>query len=155
MFTKQVCAAIGMANFKAELPNMMSKTPSKTVCERQIRRLSARHHEIIELLLAGYRPRDIAETFEMGRQWLSVIMNSPVFLNELNRRLDQRFQEIGKMRDERAIDKLERELYFKFNLADAAAEAAEFLRRKKTDESEMEAKKRESKRLKPKLRGGL
>lgn len=105
------------------------KLPSKTVHERQIKKLSARHYEIMELLLAGTRPGDIARAFGIGRQWLSVIMNSPVFLEEMNKRLTERFQEIGKLKAERAIDKLERELYFRVNLADAVAEAAGFIRK--------------------------
>jgi hypothetical protein len=79
--------------------------------------------------LPGTRPRDIAKSFGIGRQWLSVIMNSPVFLEEMNKRLTERFQEIGKLKAERAIDKLERELYFRVNLADAVAEAAAFIRK--------------------------
>ena len=82
----------------------------------------------MELLLAGTRPRDIAKAFGIGRQWLSVIMNSPIFLEELNKQLTERFQEVGKLRAERSIDKLERELNFKISLADAAAEAAGYIR---------------------------
>jgi hypothetical protein len=125
MFTKQVCSLIGKAMSKNELVNSDyiipsgRKLPSKTVHERQIKKLSSRHYQIMELLLAGTRPRDIAKVFGIGRQWLSVIMNSPVFLEEMNKRLTERFQEIGKLKAERAIDKLERELYFRVNLADA------------------------------------
>jgi len=135
MFTKQVCNLIGIVTSKDELVNSnyiipsQRKLPSKTVQERQIKQLSARHYEIMELLLAGTRPRDIAKTFGIGRQWLSVIMNSPVFLEEMNKRLTERFQEIGKLKAERVIDKLERELYFRVNLADAVAEAAGFIRK--------------------------
>src|SRR5262245_54274349 len=135
MFTKQVCSLIGNDMSKDELVNSDyiipsgRKLPCKTVHESQIKKLSARHYEIMELLLGGTRPRDIAKTFGIGRQWLSVIMNSPVFLAEMNKRLTERFQEIGKLRAERAIDKLERELYFKLNVVDAAAEAAGYVRK--------------------------
>src|SRR5262245_42735769 len=100
MFTKRVCKLIGNAMSNDELVNTnyiipsRRKLPSKTVHERQIKKLSPRHYEIMELLLAGTRPRDIAKTFGIGRQWLSVIINSPVFLAEMNKRLTERFQEI-------------------------------------------------------------
>ena len=138
MFTKRVCDLIGKAMSKDELVNSDyiipsgRKLPSKTVHERQIKKLSARHYEIIDLLLVGSRPRDIAKEFGIGRQWLSVIMNSPIFLEELNKQLTERFQEVGKLRAERSIDKLERELLFKISLADAAAEAAGYIREQDT-----------------------
>src|SRR5262249_41678420 len=138
--TKQVCHLIGKAMSKNELVNSnyiipsARKLPSKTVHERQIKKLSARHYQIIDMLLAGSRPRDITRAFGIGRQWLSVIINSPVFLEEMNKRLTQRFEEIGKLKAERAIDKLERELYFRVNLADAAAEAAGYVRKPHTQE---------------------
>jgi FixJ family two-component response regulator len=100
------------------------KLLSKTVAQRQIKKLSARHYQVIELLLAGQRPRDIAKKMQFGKQWLSVIMNSPEFRHELQTRLSERLQEFERMRAERDVDELERELLFKINLADAAAEAA-------------------------------
>jgi hypothetical protein len=135
MFTKQICELIGQAKNPSELQSgnrnfFAERLPSTTVQQRQIKKLSARHYEIIELLLSGYRPRDIARSFGLGRQWLSVIMNSPIFLAELHRRIAERFQEIEKLRAKRSIDSLERELYFKINLADAAAEAAGYMREK-------------------------
>jgi hypothetical protein len=101
-----------------------NKLPSKTVAQRQIKKLSARHYQVIELLLAGQRPRDIAKKMQFGKQWLSVIMNSPEFRREMQRRLSERLQEFEKLRVERAINDLEREILFRINLADAAAEAA-------------------------------
>jgi FixJ family two-component response regulator len=100
------------------------KLLSKTVAQRQIKRLSARHYQVIELLLAGQRPRDIAKKMQFGKQWISVIMNSPEFRRELQRRLSERLQEFERLRLERAVDDLERELLFRINLADAAVEAA-------------------------------
>jgi len=105
------------------------KLPSKTVKERQLKKLSARHCEIIERLLGDQRPRDIAEAFGIGRQWLSVVMNSPVFVDEHRERLAQKAEEIDRQRAERGIDRLERELYFKINLADAVAEATSYMRK--------------------------
>jgi hypothetical protein len=60
---------------------------------------------------------------QFGKQWLSVIMNSPEFRQELQSRLSERFWEFEKLRVERGIYELERELLFRINLADAAAEA--------------------------------
>lgn len=41
---------------------------SKTVQKRQIKKLSSRHHEIIERLLLGHRSKDIAREMHIGSQ---------------------------------------------------------------------------------------
>lgn len=63
---------------------------SKTVRERQLKKLSPLHHEIAERLIAGQSPKDIAKEMGIGKPWLSVVMNSPLFIDHLEKRQAQR-----------------------------------------------------------------
>jgi hypothetical protein len=70
------------------------RIPSDTVQQRQLRRLSPRHLEIIERLLVGQDHKQIARELGLGEQWLSVVVNSPLFVKELAKRLSERSKEI-------------------------------------------------------------
>src|SRR5262245_33064832 len=104
------------------------RLPSKTVQERQIKKLSARHHEIIERLLLGHRPKDIAKEMRLGRQWLSVIMNSPTFVQALEDRLRGRSKEIDSLIVGIATDQAEREMAIRAKLRALVPEALAVLR---------------------------
>ncbi len=70
----------------------MNKIPdplSRTVRERQLKRLKPRHREIIRRLVEGKRPVDIAKQMGIGPQRLSVIMHSPSFVAGLERFMDE------------------------------------------------------------------
>jgi FixJ family two-component response regulator len=49
--------------------------------------LKARHYEILARLVKGESQRQIAKEMDIGEPRLSVIVNSPVFQDELNKRL--------------------------------------------------------------------
>jgi len=55
--------------------------------ERQeLQRLVPRHFNIMELCLQGYTQRDIADSLGMSQTAISLIVNSPVFQDELAKR---------------------------------------------------------------------
>ena len=67
--------------------NTISKKRSKTVQQRQLKRLTPRHYEILIRYAKGQRQRQIAKEMNLGEQWLSVVINSPVFQEELHKLL--------------------------------------------------------------------
>lgn len=67
---------------------------SKTVRERQLRRLKPRHYEVLIRHLHGQTLREISAGIGIGEQRLSVIINSPLFQEELRVRLREQEEEI-------------------------------------------------------------
>ena len=63
-----------------------SKSLSKTVQRRQLKRMRPRHYEILTRYSRGQNQRTIAAAMGIGEQWLSVLINSPVFQEELRKR---------------------------------------------------------------------
>ena len=63
-----------------------SKPLSKTVQRRQLKRMRPRHYEILTRYSRGQNQRTIAAAMGIGEQWLSVLINSPVFQEELRKR---------------------------------------------------------------------
>src|SRR5215467_3707797 len=86
--------------------NTFSKSISKTVQQRQLKRLRPRHHEIIARMFMGQSQRQIAKEMSIGEQRLSVIINSPVFQEEVKKRMQAREDEVIK----RLRDKEQRRL---------------------------------------------
>jgi len=85
----------------------ISKPLSKTVQQRQLKRMKPRHYEILLRLLNGQSQKKIASEMGLGEQRLSVIINSPVFHEELRKRWEVREQAIiqrFKEREERRIE---------------------------------------------------
>jgi hypothetical protein len=99
------------------------KIPSDTVQQRQIRRLSARHLEIIERLLVGQDHKRIAQELGLGEQWLSVIVNSPLFIKELAKRLSERSREIDHQLIGLGADQVERAMAIRAKLDAIVPEA--------------------------------
>jgi len=81
--------------------NGISKPISKTVQRRQLKRLRPRHYEILARVLKGQSQRQIAKEMRIGEPWLSVMINSPVFQQELNKRLRLREDEMLKPLNEK------------------------------------------------------
>lgn len=59
----------------------MAKAPPN-----ELQRLLPRHFQIIDLSLAGYGPKEIAQAMDMTPQAISLITNSPLFQDEISRR---------------------------------------------------------------------
>lgn len=74
----------------------ISKRLSKTVQQRQLKKLRPIHHEILTRYLKGQRLGKISSAVGIGRQWLSVIINSPVSQDELETKFQKREQEVIK-----------------------------------------------------------
>ncbi|MBI4528386.1 MAG: hypothetical protein HY695_31720 [Deltaproteobacteria bacterium] len=72
----------------------MPKTISKTVQRRQIKRLKPHHLEILTRYSQGQHQNMIAKEMGIGEPWLSVIINSPVFQEALEKRFQEREQEL-------------------------------------------------------------
>ena len=84
-----------------------SKPLSKTVQERQIKRLRPRHHEILTRYSRGQNQRRIAKEMGIGEQRLSVLINSPIFQEELRRRWEVEEQAIIQRLNEREERRIE------------------------------------------------
>lgn len=85
------------------------KPLSKTVQKRQIKRMKPKHYEILVRYSEGHRQRRIAQEMGIGEQWLSVIINSPIFQEELQKRWEPFEEELVKRlaeRERRHIDAL-------------------------------------------------
>lgn len=54
----------------------------------EIQRMLPRHFAILNLVLAGNGPKEIAQALGMTPQAISLIMNSPIFQHEVSRRRD-------------------------------------------------------------------
>ena len=52
----------------------------------EIQRMLPHHQKILDLTLAGYRLKDIAQAVDMTTAGVSLILNSPIFQDELARR---------------------------------------------------------------------
>lgn len=52
----------------------------------ELQRLMPRHYEIINLSLAGYGPKEIAQALEMTPQAITLITKSAIFQHEISRR---------------------------------------------------------------------
>jgi hypothetical protein len=61
------------------------KPLSKTVQQRQLRRMRPRHYEILARYMEGHTPQGISSEMQIGQQRLSVIVNSPIFQKEFRR----------------------------------------------------------------------
>ena len=81
--------------------NTISKPVSKTVQRRQLKRLKPRHYEILARIVKGESQRQIAKEMKIGEPWLSVMINSPIFQEELNKRLRVREAEALKPLNEK------------------------------------------------------
>jgi DNA-binding NarL/FixJ family response regulator len=73
---------------------MQPRQISKTVQQRQLKRMRPRRYEILIRLLNGQSQRKIARELGLGEQRVSVIINSPVFQEELRKRWEVREQAI-------------------------------------------------------------
>jgi hypothetical protein len=113
---------------EADIPALGRKPLSKSVQKRQIKKLSARHYEIIEHLMLGERPSEIAAKLGIGRPQLSIIMNSPLFIETLKTRLMQISNEVTRLTLERCADDVERRMEMHAKLEAAAREAITYLR---------------------------
>src|SRR5512146_1879957 len=54
--------------------------------QHEIERMMPGHFDILNLCLAGYRVKDIAQAVGMTAQAVSLITNAPIFQHELSRR---------------------------------------------------------------------
>jgi hypothetical protein len=108
--------------------NPRGKLLSRSVQQRQIKKLSARHHEIIERLILGQRPLQISQDLGIGRPWISIAMNSPLFQQSLQRRLSQISEQITCLTLERCSADAQRRLEMQTHLKAAALEAIDYLR---------------------------
>lgn len=86
---------------------MQPRQISKTVQQRQLKRMSPRHYETLIRLLNGQSHRKIARELGLGEQRLSVIINSPVFQEELRKRWEVREQTIIQRFRERETRRIE------------------------------------------------
>jgi hypothetical protein len=110
------------------IPALGRKFLSKSVQKRQIKKLSARHYQVIEHLILGERPAEIAEKLGIGRPQLSIIMNSPLFIETLKTRRTQISDEVTRLTLERCADDVERRIEMQAKLKTAACEAITYLR---------------------------
>jgi hypothetical protein len=84
---------------------------SKSVRERQIKKLRPRHYEIMTRLLQYQSLRAISREMGINESWASVVVNSPVFQEELDRRLEQQEKAVIEKlreREERRLEQLAR-----------------------------------------------
>lgn len=72
----------------------MHKPLSKTVRERQLKRLKPRHYEVLTRYVHGQPARQISAEMGIGEQRLSVIINSPLFQEALQERLREQDEAI-------------------------------------------------------------
>jgi len=86
---------------------MQPRQISKTVQQWQLKRMRPRHYEILIRLLNGRSQRKIARELGLGEQRLSVIINSPVFQEELRKRWEVREQTIIQRFRERETRRIE------------------------------------------------
>jgi hypothetical protein len=90
---------------------MNRKPLSRSVQQRQIKKLRPRHYEIMTRLLQYQSLRTISREMGINESWASVVVNSPVFQEELERRLEQQEKAvIEKLKDkeERRLGQLAR-----------------------------------------------
>src|SRR5690606_16804416 len=59
---------------------------------REIQRLLPRHYQIMDLLVEGLTQQQIADYFNVTRQAINLVCNSPVFKHELARRRAERIK---------------------------------------------------------------
>jgi len=88
--------------------------PRRAIPAQPIKHMWERHKEIARLVLVGHRPVDIAEQIGISQTALSIIMNSPIFKDHL--------QKLSMKRDKKAFE-------IKDRLEDIAHEATELLNR--------------------------
>ena len=67
------------------------------MAQNELKRLLPRHYKILSLCLEGFRRTDIAEALGMSPVGVGLIINSPLFQDELAR------QRVGKNQDSRDI----------------------------------------------------
>ncbi len=68
----------------------MIDPPCKTVQERGLKKIRTRHRVIAHMLVEGKRNKDIIRELGISRQWLSTIIYSPMFQEELRKLGDER-----------------------------------------------------------------
>lgn len=64
----------------------MTQTDEKPTTPHQLRRMLPRHYRIIELCLAGFTRKQIAQAMQMSEAGIGLIINAPIFQDELARR---------------------------------------------------------------------
>jgi hypothetical protein len=90
---------------------MTQKPLSRSVQQRQIKKLRPRHYEIMTRLLQYQSLREISREMGINESWASVVVNSPVFQEELDRRLEIQEQAVIeklKEKEERRLEQLVR-----------------------------------------------
>lgn len=85
----------------------IGKQFSKTVQERQLKQLRPRHYEILLRYMKGQRQRQIARQMKVGEQWVSAVINSPLFQAELQKRLREEEDAVVKRMGERELKRLD------------------------------------------------
>ena len=63
--------------------NELQRHRAPSTCSHELRRLNARHREIMRRVALGERNCDIAADLEMSQVTISIIVNSPLFQQEL------------------------------------------------------------------------
>jgi len=83
--------------------------------QNELQRLLPRHHEIIKMCLCGITRNDIASTLKMSPEGVGLIINSPLFQDELARQREMQIRKDSEVRSNDALDILQ----------NAAADAAQ------------------------------
>ena len=83
--------------------------------ERQIKKLRPRHYEIVIRYLQGQKLTQIARDMELDVSWVSIVVNSPIFQEEIERRLnsdEQKVMEKLRGEPERELEALARAMRY-------------------------------------------
>jgi hypothetical protein len=80
---------------------------SRSVQQRQIKKLRPRHYEIMTRMLQYQSLRTISREMGINESWASVVVNSPVFQEELERRLEIQEQAVIEKLKEKEEQRLE------------------------------------------------
>jgi len=76
--------------------------------QHELQRLLPRHYEVMRLCLLGYMAKDIALTLNLSPVGVGLIINSPLFQDELARRRDSKIKKEDDIETITAIDILEK-----------------------------------------------
>lgn len=76
--------------------------------QHEIQRLLPRHYKILTMCLSGLKSRDIALAMDMSEAGISLIVNSPLFQDELAKRRDKQIKRDEEVESHGALDILER-----------------------------------------------
>ena len=83
---------------------------SPTRGAKPLKKLSAKHRQIIALLLQGYSNNAVAEIFAMTPSRISIIRNDPLVQEVMGRHLNDADQQLGALLPE-AVDAVKRGLH--------------------------------------------